>query len=141
MKIKIKLIAIFFFIFQPAIAADLPKEIPQGSLIVGQSSDADEIIVDNNSIKVSEKGHFVFAVGRDHVEPVSVTYLKNGSLIKIHQINIIIQDYDIQRIDGLPEQMVTPLDDEIIERIIYENDLIKEKKRINLDLTLSLIHI
>ena len=90
---------------------------------------------DNNSLKVSEKGHFVFAVGRDHVEPISVTYLKNGSLIRIHQINIIIQDYDIQRIDGLPEQMVTPLDDEIIERIIYENDLIKEKKKINLDLT------
>jgi hypothetical protein len=135
MKIKIKLIAIFFFIFQPAIAADLPKEIPQGSLVIGQSLDADEIIVDNNSIKVSEKGHFVFAVGRDHVEPISVTYLKNGSLIKIHQINIIKQDYDIQRIDGLPEQMVTPLDDEIIERIIYENDLIKEKKKINLDLT------
>ena len=45
------------------------------------------------------------------------------------------RDYDIQRIDGLPEQMVTPLDDEIIERIIYENDLIKEKKKINLDLT------
>ena len=110
MKIKIKLIAIFFFVFQPAIAADLPKEIPQGSLVVGQSLDADEIIVDNNSLKVSEKGHFVFAVGRDHVEPISVTYLKNGSLIKIHQINIIKQDYDIQRIDGLPEQMVTPLD-------------------------------
>ena len=85
MKIKIKLVAIFFFVFQPAIAADLPKEIPQGSLVVGQSLDADEIIVDNNSLKVSEKGHFVFAVGRDHVEPISVTYLKNGSLIKIHQ--------------------------------------------------------
>ena len=43
MKIKIKLIAIFFFVFQPAIAADLPKEIPQGSLVVGQSLDADEV--------------------------------------------------------------------------------------------------
>ena len=75
MKIKIKLIAIFFFIFQPAIAADLPKEIPQGSLVVGQSLDADEVIVDNNSLKVSEKGHFVFAVGRDHVEPISVCLL------------------------------------------------------------------
>ena len=31
--------------------------------------------------------------------------------------------------------MVTPLDDEIIKRIIYENDLIKEKKKINSDLT------
>ena len=58
MKIKIKLIAIFFFIFQPAIAADLPKEIPQGSLIVGQSSDADEIIVDNN---------FKLAVSQIHI--------------------------------------------------------------------------
>ena len=124
-----------FFIFQPAIAADLPKEIPQGRLVIGQSLDADEIIVDNNSIKVSEKGHFVFAVGRDHVEPISVTYLKNGSLIKIHQINIIKQDYDIQRIDGLTKQMVTPLDEEIIERIIYTNNLIKKNKQIKLAIT------
>ena len=39
------------------IIVNLPKEIPQGSLVVGQSLDADEIIVDNNSLKVSEKGH------------------------------------------------------------------------------------
>ena len=83
MKIKIKIMAIFFFVFQPAIATDLLKEIPQGSLVVGQSLDADEILVDNNPLKVSEKGHFVFAVGRDHVEPVSYTHLTLPTILRV----------------------------------------------------------
>ena len=36
---------------------------------------------------------------------------------------------------ALPEQMVTPLDDDIIKRIIAENEVIKEAKKLDMDLT------
>ena len=85
------------------------------------------------NIKLSNEGYYVFAVGRDRIDPISITKMLNNEVISINEIKIIHQDYEIQRIDGLPEQMVTPLDDDIIERIITENEVIKEKKLIDTD--------
>ena len=107
----------------------------QGSLIIGQNSHIDEILMNGEPLKLSKDGDFVFAIGRDYKETISITSIKSGEILDIHQIKIIPQDYEIQRIDGLPEQMVTPLDDEIIKRIISENNIIKEKKLLSLDET------
>ena len=116
-------------------AKELPKNAIQGSLIIGQNSYIDEILMNGEPLKLSKDGDFVFAIGRDYKETISITSIKSGEILDIHQIKIIPQDYEIQRIDGLPEQMVTPLDDEIIKRIISENNIIKEKKLLSLDET------
>ena len=133
MILKIKLIIFFILIFGSSHALNLPKDVLQGSLVIGQENKIDQIIVDGNDIKLSKEGYYVFAVGRDHVDPLSVTKIINNEVVSIHEIQIIKQDYEIQRIDGLPEQMVTPLEDEIIKRIIAENEVIKEKKLIDTD--------
>ena len=133
MILKIKLIIFFILIFGSSHALNLPKDILQGSLVIGQENKIDQIIVDGNDIKLSKEGYYVFAVGRDHVDPLSVTKVLNNEVVSIQEIQIIKQDYEIQRIDGLPEQMVTPLEDEIIKRIIAENEVIKEKKLIDTD--------
>ena len=114
-------------------ALNLPQQIMQGSLVIGQDTKVDQIIKDGVSIKLSSEGYYVFAVGRDRVDPISITKILNDEVVSINEIKIIQQDYEIQRIDGLPEQMVTPLDNEIIERIIAENEVVKEKKLIDSD--------
>lgn len=133
MILRISFFLIFFLFIKSSYALNLPKEVLQGSLIIGQEPSIDQIMVDNVKTKLSEEGYYVFPVGRDHINPIQVITFLNNKIIQIHEINIIKQEYDIQRIDGLPEEMVTPLDDEIIQRIITENKTIKEKKLIDSD--------
>lgn len=135
MILKIKLVIFFVFISLFAHAKDMPQEVLQGSLVISQDTEVDQIIKDGENIKLSKEGYFVFAVGRDRIQPISVTKLVSNEVVSIEEIKIIKQDYEIQRIDGLPEQMVTPLEDNIIERIITENKIIKEKKLVNTEHT------
>lgn len=133
MILKIKLVIFLVLISGSSHALNLPKEVLQGSLVIGQDNKVDQIIKDGVSIKLSKEGYYVFAVGRDRADPISVTKILNNEVVSIKKIKIIRQDYEVQRIDGLPEQMVTPLEDDIIERIIAENEVIKEKKLIETD--------
>ena len=135
MKSLIRICFLICITTNVVLANELPKNALQGSLIVGQNSHIDEILMNGEPLKLSKDGDFVFAIGRDYKETISITSIKSGEILDIHQIKIIPQDYEIQRIDGLPEQMVTPLDDEIIKRIISENNIIKEKKLLSLDET------
>ena len=135
MKSLIKICVLICITTNLAFSKELPEYALQGSLIVGQNSHIDEILMNGEPLKLSNDGDFVFAIGRDFTENITITSIKSGEILDIHQITIIPQDYDIQRIDGLPEQMVTPLDDQIIKRIIYENNIIKDKKLISLDET------
>ena len=133
MILKIKLVIFLLLISGFVHALNLPKEVLQGSLVISKDNKVDQIIKDGVSIKLSKEGYYVFAVGRDRVDPINITKILNNEVVSINEIKIIQQDYEIQRIDGLPEQMVTPLDDDIIERIIAENEVIKAKKLIDSD--------
>ncbi len=135
MTLKIKLAIFFVLISLFAQAQDLPQEVLQGSLVISKDTKVDQVIKDGQNIKLSKDGYFVFAVGRDRIDPISIKKLLKEKVVSIDEIKIIKQDYEIQRIDGLPEQMVTPLEDEIIERIIAENKAIKEKKLVITDNT------
>tara|TARA_B100001029_G_C15023421_1_gene432060 strand:+ start:285 stop:1088 length:804 start_codon:yes stop_codon:yes gene_type:complete len=135
MTLKIKLAIFFVLISLFAQAQDLPQEVLQGSLVISKDTKVDQVIKDGQNIKLSKDGYFVFAVGRDRIDPISIKKLLKDKVVSIDEIKIIKQDYEIQRIDGLPEQMVTPLEDEIIERIIAENKAIKEKKLVITDNT------
>ncbi|SVD34491.1 uncharacterized protein METZ01_LOCUS387345, partial [marine metagenome] len=88
MILKIKLIIFFILIFGSSHALNLPKDILQGSLVIGQENNIDQIIVDGNDIKLSKEGYYVFAVGRDHVDPFSVTKIFNNEVVSIHEIQI-----------------------------------------------------
>ena len=102
---------VFFLLFYLnvcAFSSELPKSFPQGSLVIGQNNEANEIFVDGEPIKISDDGYYVFPISREQIEPINVTYSNSDGIFLIHQISIEEQDYDIQRIDGLPEQMVTP---------------------------------
>ena len=115
MILIIRFLLIYLSFNYHTFALDLPETAPQGSLIIGESSTADVILVDGESIKISPDGFYVFAISREQVEPVNITFIRNNEITDSEQIFIEEQDFDIQRIDGLPEQMVTPLGDDIIK--------------------------
>ena len=117
-----------------AFSSELSKSFPQGSLVIGQNNEANEIFVDGELIKISHDGYYVFPISREQIEPINVTYSNSDGIFLIHQIYIEKQDYDIQRIDGLPESKVTP-PESVYKRIKEENGKIGKARAINSDLT------
>ena len=78
MILRISFFLIFFLFIKSSYALNLPKEVLQGSLIIGQEPSIDQIMVDNVKTKLSEEGYYVFPVGRDHINPIQVmTFLNN----------------------------------------------------------------
>ncbi len=104
---------------------ELDGDMVEGALIRGQTAPGTAVTVDGVSIPVAPSGHFVFGLHRDHDEPVTVTLtaLDGASLTRSFEVGQ--RDYDIERIDGLPDRMVSPRSSETIARIQKE---LKQKK-------------
>lgn len=123
---------IIFLTSNVCLALDLPNNALQGSLIIGHDFNADEVIVDGKKIKISKNGYFVIPVDRDQLDQINISLIKKSELYKIHQIKIVEREFQIQEINGLPQNMVTP-DEEVLKRIISENKIIKKSKAVNSD--------
>jgi len=134
MKFKILIIFIFFYIPNICFSQTLPASILQGGLIVGQLDQGDSLKLNGTDLKISRDKQFVFAVGRDELGPMNITVLKNNEVISINQIKVIEREYEIQRINGLPKKMVLP-DEEVLKRIIADNKIIVNAKKLDLDNT------
>ena len=104
----------------------------QGHFIIGKTEPKSKIIIDKKEIKVSRDGFFVFGIDRDRKFDVLITKINNDKKEKIIK-KVFKRKYNIQRIDGLPENKVTP-PEEVYKRIKTENNAIGEARAINSDL-------
>ena len=104
----------------------------QGHFIIGKTEPKSKIIIDKKEVKVSKDGYFVFGIDRDRKFDVLVTKIKEGKKEKIIK-KVFKRKYKIQRIDGLPENKVTP-PEEVYKRIKDENYRIGEARAINSNL-------
>ncbi len=104
----------------------------QGHFIIGKTEPKSKIIIDKKEIKVSRDGFFVFGIDRDRKFDVLITKINNDKKEKIIK-KVFKRKYNIQRIDGLPENKVTP-PEEVYKRIKTENNAIGEARDINSDL-------
>ena len=93
---------------------------------------AAKIKVDKKNIKVSKDGYFVFGLDRDRKFDVLITKTLNGNK-EIFTKKVLKRKYRIQRIDGLPENKVTP-PESVYKRIREENNKIGEARAINANL-------
>ncbi len=124
---------IFFFIFFNVNAIEFKGKFIQGHFIIGQTEPQSKIIIDKKEIKVSKNGFFVFGIDRDRKFDILITKISNGKKEKIVK-KVFKRKYKIQKIDGLPENKVTP-PEEVYKRIKKENNAIGEARAINSDLT------
>ena len=104
----------------------------QGHFIIGKTEPKSKIIIDKKEIKVSRDGFFVFGIDRDRKFDVLITRINNDKKEKIIK-KVFKRKYNIQRIDGLPKNKVTP-PEEVYKRIKTENNAIGEARAINSDL-------
>lgn len=102
----------------PAMA--LSGKIVQGGYAVGRADPRATIQVNGKDVgKASEDG--VFVIGFDRDEPAACTLAvqtPSGPLEHVFQVAPV--EYDVQRIDGLPQNQVTPQDPALLVRIAEE---------------------
>jgi len=128
----IKYTLIFIFICFKASAIEFTGKFIQGHFILGKTDPGSKIIIDKKEIKVSQDGYFVFGIDRDRKFDILITKIKNSKKEKITK-KIFKRKYKIQKIDGLPENKVTP-PESVYKRIKKENNAIGEARAINSDL-------
>ena len=88
-------------------AIEFKGKFLQGHYIIGITDPSSEIIIDKKKVKVSSEGYFVFGIDRDRKFDLEITEINNGKKNNVIK-KVFKRKYNIQRIDGLPENKVTP---------------------------------
>jgi len=102
--------------------------VSPGGLIIGSTVPGNVVTVDGNPVRVSPAGLFLLGLGRNAAGEVRVDITGPDGVTTRKIIRIPARDYDIQRIDGLPQIQVAP-DPKAQERINADTGLIKAARR------------
>ena len=113
----------------PAMAQEKPARfsvvgtLEQGSLVLGSAPPRSLVSLDGRPLRVAGDGRFSFGFAPDQTTPslVTVRYPDGGGDSRSY--TPIVRQYEIQRVNGLPQNMVTP-PPEVRARIAREAETI-----------------
>ncbi|HEX3498552.1 MAG TPA: M23 family metallopeptidase [Stellaceae bacterium] len=88
-------------------ALDLAGKFVQGGLVLATTAPGATVTLDGRAVPVAPDGHFVFGFGRDATAAVLIVTLPDGERDERH-LTIEKREYDIQHVDGVPQNTVTP---------------------------------
>lgn len=79
----------------------------QGGLLIGHTNPGNEVRIDEQIVKTTPDGHFIFGFGRFDEKAKSLVISHNG---KTHKqiIEVKRRDFPTEKIDGLPSSKVNP---------------------------------
>lgn len=101
----------------------LKGRLVQSGYCIGQGAPGAELWVDGTLRGViGRSGYFYVGFDRDSA-PVCDIEVKGASVTRSAHLNIAPTSYDIQRVDGLPQDTVTPTDPALLERIQREIEI------------------
>ncbi|MAY34462.1 MAG: peptidase [Spongiibacteraceae bacterium] len=109
-------------------AVKLSGELAQGGLLIGQAEPGERVWLGKKELKQSPDGRFVFGFGRD-AKPSALLKVCKGDSCSEQRLAIRQRQYDIQRIEGVPQNTVTP-PPEVLERIRKENAQVARARRV-----------
>ncbi len=109
----------------------LKGKATQGGLMIGRTVPEATVTLDGKALRVGADGLFVFGFGRDHAKR-ALLVVSHDDRIKHRRIKVKQRRYDIQRIDGLPEDMVSP-PPEILARIKREAEEVAAVRTVDSD--------
>jgi murein DD-endopeptidase MepM/ murein hydrolase activator NlpD len=102
----------------------------QGGLLTGTVPPGTFVSLDGRKVRVSPDGRFVIGFGRDAELSHRLHLTYPDGVEELRPIELGAREYEIQRIDGLPEKMVTP-PEEVLARIREENARIAAARAID----------
>ncbi len=91
----------------------------QGSLVLGYADPKSVVTVDGQAVRLSPGGVFAFGFAFDQVKPCIVAVTWSDGTLETQSYSPLSRQYDIQHIDGLPQNTVTP-PPEVLARIKQE---------------------
>lgn len=100
----------------------LKGQAVQGGLIVGRTEPGARVTLDGRPLRVASDGLFVLGFGRDQPRMAELI-VQHGDDRKRRRVKVRQRQYDIQRIDGLAEEMVTP-PAEVLSRLKAEAEAV-----------------
>jgi murein DD-endopeptidase MepM/ murein hydrolase activator NlpD len=89
-------------------AAELTGKLTQGSLIIGRVPPGSRVALDGKSARVDGEGRFLLGFGRDAAPTARLAVTGPDGKSGTQSLEIAKRSYDIQRIDGLPQNQVEP---------------------------------
>lgn len=103
--------------FPPPASIELPDNAIQGDMVMGRVPSGAIVMMNdenpapdavNTELKVADNGRIVFGIGRDETRAKILDIrLGNGESIR-KKINITTRQFDIENINGVPENTVNP---------------------------------
>ena len=110
-----------------ACAVDLDGEPVQGGLIFGKTEPGASVHLDETEVMVSADGSFVIGFGRDETGSRNLRVREPSGETESIPLTIVLREYQIERVDGLPPRTVTP-DPEAAERIQQEYAMVSNAR-------------
>jgi len=108
----------------PAQALDLTGRAIQGGFMVGAVDPGSQVTLNGDRVPVGPDGKFVIGFGRDFDGPARIEVtLPNGSVQRLVE-PVEKREYDVQRIDGVAPEYVTP-PDSVLARIAADVQQVK----------------
>jgi murein DD-endopeptidase MepM/ murein hydrolase activator NlpD len=104
-------------------ALELDGEAIQGGLIFGTTQAGDRVFLDDREVMVSAGGNFVIGFGRDETGERNLHVRAPTGAEQKLTLAVAPREYEIERVDGLPPQTVTP-DPAAAERIKQEGAMV-----------------
>lgn len=115
------------FAVEPVFALEIRGEWRQGQLLIGQVAPGTEVEFQERKVRVDPDGTFVIGLGRDAPEMVQLLLTQDGVQTR-HKFAVQQREYNIQRIEGVPQRTVTPPPEQL-ERIQQDNALTRAARR------------
>ena len=112
----------------PLHALELEGQRTQGALLKGRVPPGHEVSLNGESVGVTESGRFVVGFGRKADPKQELVVVGPDGETEIHRIELAERDYDIQRVEGVPDRTVNP-DKEALKRIREEARRVAEARR------------
>jgi murein DD-endopeptidase MepM/ murein hydrolase activator NlpD len=106
----------------------LAAAMKQGGLVVGRTESGVRVLVDDRSVRVSPEGLFCFGMDWDRAKPVHVAVQYADGSGDARDVAPVARQYDVQHVNGLPQNTVTP-PPEVIARIKDEHARLAEARK------------
>jgi murein DD-endopeptidase MepM/ murein hydrolase activator NlpD len=94
-------------------AIELDGHLIQGGLAFGRTDAGSRVKLDSQAIPLARDDRFMLAFGRDHTAKATLAIAHAGGRTETQELSITQRTYDIQRINGLPQNQVEPNEAEL----------------------------
>ena len=112
---------------EPAAALELSGGASQGGLLYGRTDPDSKVHFDGRAVRVGSDGRFVVGFGRDAAPSATLSLTAPDGRQEAVTLTVVQRHYQIQRIDGLPQTMVSP-PEAVWERIKRDAALVAEAR-------------